>query len=115
MLDVLEKFQTDVNTNTHIQRLVKGWNTQVLLEQSDTTESYQLLVLDGKIEQIVLQTRDLNDEAPMKIVGEAAIMRGLFDGKVNGIRANNEGLIAIYGAIGDQVKLDAIALILWGI
>lgn len=115
MLDVLEKFQADVNTNAHIQRIVKGWNTDVLLEESDSEDSYRLLINDGKIEQIVYSTTNPNEEAPMKIVGDAAIMRGLFNGKVNGIRANNEGLIAIYGAMGDQVKLDAIALILWGI
>lgn len=115
MLDVLEKFQTDVNTNTQIQKIVKGWNTQVLLEQSDNEIRYQLYINDGKIEHIVSSSTESDDDVPMRIVGETAIMRGLFDGKVNGIRANNEGLIAIYGPMSDQVKLDAIALILWGI
>ena len=42
-------------------------------------------------------------------------MQGLFEGKVNAIRANNDGLIEIYGGMSDQVKFDAIAIILWGI
>jgi hypothetical protein len=119
MLDVLENFQSSVNSNAQIQRIVKGWNTDVLLEESDSNICYRLLINDGKIHQIVHSATPVDveddDDSAMKIVGEAAIMRGLFEGKVNGIRANNEGLIAIYGPMGDQVKLDAIALILWGI
>jgi hypothetical protein len=117
MLDVLENFQSSVNTNAQIQRIVKGWNTDVLLEEIDSSICYRLLISDGKIHQIVhgATTVDDKDDCAMRIVGESAIMSGLFEGKVNGIRANNEGLIAIYGPMGDQVKLDAIALILWGI
>lgn len=117
MLDVLENFQSSVNTNAQIQRIVKGWNTDVLLQEIDSSICYRLLINDGKIHQIVhgATAVDDKDDCAMRIVGEAAIMRGLFEGKVNGIRANNEGLIAIYGPMGDQVKLDAIALILWGI
>ncbi len=115
MLDVLENFQSNVNNNAQIQRIVRGWNTDVLLQEIDSRDSYRLKINDGKIHQIIQSRSTDDDESPMKIVGESGIMRGLFEGKVNGIRANNEGLIAIYGPMGDQVKLDAIALILWGI
>lgn len=114
MLDVLENFRTQVNGNAHIQRIVKGWNTTVAIEESDGMGQYQLHISDGRIEEIRTE-HGFYDEAGIKIIGDGAIMRGVFDGRLNGIRANNEGLIAIYGAMGDQVKLDAIALILWGI
>lgn len=115
MLDVLERFRNDVNTNAQIQRIVKGWNTDVALQTHDADHAWRLCINQGKIEQIDAGNGAAFDCCPMRIVGDGIVMRGLFEGKINGIRANNDGLIEIYGPMADQVKLDAIALILWGI
>ncbi|MGZ8969356.1 MAG: hypothetical protein ACXW2W_09165 [Telluria sp.] len=115
MLDVLERFRTDVNTNAQIQRIVKGWNTDVALESRDVGHTWRLCINEGLIGQIAPGNDASFDDCPMRIVGDSAVMRGLFEGRINGIRANNDGLIEIYGPMSDQVKLDAIALILWGI
>lgn len=115
MLDVLEQFKADVNSNAQIQRIVKGWNTDVALETRDADACWRLCITEGRIGHIAPGGGAAFDDCPMRIVGDSAVMRGLFEGKINGIRANNDGLIEIYGPMGDQVKLDAIALILWGI
>lgn len=115
MLDVLEQFKTDVNTNAQIQRIVKSWNTGIFLEEKDTAIYYRLTVKDGRIDEVTQASINDVDDSKIKIVGIREILKGLFQGKVNGIRANNDGLIEIYGSMSDQVKLDAIALILWGI
>lgn len=115
MLDVLEQFKTQVNTNAQIQRIVKGWNTDVALEERDAATSYRLCISEGKIGSIARGGAATNEDCPMRIVGDSAVIRAVFEGRVNGIRANNDGLIEIYGPMSDQVKLDAIALILWGI
>jgi hypothetical protein len=115
MLDVLEQFKSDVNGNAQIQRIVKGWNTDVALTTRHGGHAWRLCINGGKIEQIAAGHGAAFDDCPMRIVGDSSVMRGLFEGKINGIRANNDGLLEIYGPMSDQVKLDAIALILWGI
>ena len=115
MLDVLEQFRADVNSNAQIQRIVKGWSTDVALESRDAGLCWRLCINEGKIDSIAPGNGTSFSDCPMRIIGDSAIMRALFEGKINGIRANNDGLIEIYGPMSDQVKLDAIALILWGI
>ena len=115
MIVVLETFKTDVNANAQIQRIVKGWNTGILLEEKNTAICYMLQIREGRIDAIKQFDTDQAPECNTRIAGDSDTMRGLFEGKVNAIRANNDGLIEIYGSMGDQVKLDAIALILWGI
>ena len=115
MIAVLETFKSDVNANAQIQRIVKGWNTGILLEEKNTAISYMLQIKEGKIDAIKKFNASEAPDCETKIAGNDDTMQGLFEGKVNPIRANNEGLIEIYGSMGDQVKLDAIALILWGI
>ena len=115
MLDVLDNFKNQVNGNAQIQRIVKGWNTDVALEERDTATSWRLRVKEGIIQAVERSNPAANDDCPMRIVGEADAIRAVFEGRINGIRANNDGLIEIYGPMGDQVKLDAIALILWGL
>lgn len=115
MQDVLDNFKNQVNAHAQIQRIVKGWNTDVALEESDTATSWRLHVKEGMIGDIAKGAAGANDDCPMRIVGDAATIRAVFEGRINGIRANNDGLIEIYGPMSDQVKLDAIALILWGI
>lgn len=115
MLDVLDNFKNQVNGNAQIQRIVKGWNTDVALIEGDTATSWRLRVKEGIIQAVERGDAAANDDCSMRIVGEAATIRAVFEGRMNGIRANNDGLIEIYGPMSDQVKLDAIALILWGI
>lgn len=115
MLDVLDNFKHQVNGNAQIQRIVKGWNTDVALEERDTAVCWRLRVNEGVIGDIDRGAPATYEDCPMRIVGDAATIRAVFEGRINGIRANNDGLIEIYGPMGDQVKLDAIALILWGI
>lgn len=115
MLDVLERFRNDVNMNAQIQRIVKGWDTDVALHTRDDGHAWRLCINQGKVGDIEPGDGAAFDDCPMRIVGDSIVMRGLFEGRVNGIRATNDGLIEIYGPMSDQVKLDAIALILWGI
>jgi len=115
MRDVLEQFRSRVNASAQIQRIVKDWNTDVALDERDTATSWRLSVQHGRIGAIDCGAPATTDGCAMRIVGDGAMLRAVFEGRINGIRANNDGLIEIYGPMGDQVKLDAIALILWGI
>ncbi|WP_432719541.1 hypothetical protein R0381_000325 [Jeongeupia wiesaeckerbachi] len=115
MLNVLEDFKLQVNANPHIQRVVKGWSTDIVLEESDTATAYWMNVAAGQIGQIQQGEIANGNDSPIRIAGDGATLRAVFEGRINGIRANNDGLLEIYGPMHDQVKLDAIALILWGI
>ncbi|MBM3117043.1 hypothetical protein [Jeongeupia naejangsanensis] len=115
MLNILEDFKLQVNANPQIQRIVKSWDTDIVLEENDTATSYWMNIDRGQIGQIHLGDIANGNDNPIRIVGDGATLRAVFEGKINGIRANNDGLLEIYGQMNDQVKLDAIALILWGI
>jgi len=115
MISILEQFKADVNANAQIQRIVKGWDTEIMLEEKDTQDSYFLKVKGGRVVDVSHHLRNTEPQCETRISGAKTIIQGLFEGKVNPIRATNNGELEIYGAMSDQVKLDAIALILWGV
>lgn len=114
MLDVLHAFRDQVNADPEVQRVVRDWTTRLLLEESDSGRHYRIGIERGRIADVQRLDGPDDDEAPLRIVAPAAVMRGVFEGRVSGIRANNDGLLAVYGSMDDQVRMDAIALILWG-
>jgi hypothetical protein len=42
-------------------------------------------------------------------------LEALFTGKLNPVEAHSNGILEVYGEPKDQVKLDAITLVLWNV
>lgn len=111
----LDGFREDVNANEFISQITRGWDSDMIVEPLDGAGGYRLLIRDGKIESVSFQqaTNPENDTIT-RVRGKKDDLIDIFQGKLNAIRASNEGRLQVFGEIQDQAKLDAIALILWG-
>ncbi len=109
----LHKFIGDVNDMPRMRSLLKGWEPQVVIQASDSEEQYSFNVNDSYLSELGTS----NDEYPHTIILRARqdILNKVFCGELNPARAHLDGELDVFGSDKDEVKLDAISLILWGI
>lgn len=110
---VLVRFAAQVNANTRIRSLIKGWTPPFVVEGRDTGEAMAVL-LDGT--QIAgIEVLDCEpDSHALVLRGDAHTLIEVFEGRLSPLVAYSDGLLEVYGEQRDQIKLDAIALVLWG-
>ena len=113
LLASLSRFQERANTNAAVRRIAAGWSQKLVVECRDTGAAYQLDITDGHIAD-VRPRADATDEPGLLIRGEEVLLSQVFAGSVHPIRAYNDGVLEVYGDQRDQVKLDAISLVIWG-
>jgi hypothetical protein len=108
----LEDFQTKVNENQRIEKILKGWAPHIFVEPRGTNERYTMIVADSKI-TAVLEGRQEADHL-VHLSADPQIMNQVFSGELNPSEAVLDGILSVFASDKDQVKLDAISLVLWG-
>jgi len=112
----LNNFASNVNQNAQVQRLTKNWTVDINLQCTDQDEQFLIVVNQGQ----VIEIKELNDctEQERK---ETILLRthtdcfmDIFEGRCNPAIASLEGDLQVFGDEQHSIKLDAIALILWG-
>jgi hypothetical protein len=111
---VLEDFKTRFNTNPRVKRLVDGWNRLVVLDASDTSRKFGLVVRDTQLVEV--QTLSAFDDGAGDLVhlqAEEHILRRIFAGDYNPATALTDGNLAVFSKDRDKVKLEALAMLIW--
>jgi len=110
--ECLRTFVQSVNTHPSIGKLLKGWEPLLLIEATDGGQQFNLQVQDSKLGEVGVGAAD----APHSILvrGDSAVLRDVFSGALNPAQAYLEGSLEVFGSDRDQIKLDAISLVLWG-
>ena len=108
----LQKFKVKVNENDRIKKLIRGWNPAIIIEANDKQLFFTLLIENEKIFSIVDSKEEKNHQ--IHIQGSNNVLQSIFSGDLNPAEAVLDGKIAVFGDDKDQIKLDAISLILWG-
>lgn len=109
----LDDFQAKVNANERIGRILNGWSPNIYIEPRGADETYTLLCADNKITD-VLDGRHEADHF-VHLAAEPAVILQVFSGELNPSEAVLDGILSVFASDKDQVKLDAITLVLWGI
>lgn len=113
LIDTLTQFKDKANGHPRIASLIKGWEPTIVVEASDSGTKRYLPVRACRIESV-----DADDTAPSEHVvhlrANEAVLAAVFDGRSNPADAFLEGELEIFASDKDQVKLDAISLVLWG-
>jgi len=107
----LNSFQKLVNDHPRLRSLLKGWDKDILVESTDTNETYRLTFADTKLVQIESPARE--EEADITVRAEARLLNDVFTGISNPATLFLEGTLQVFASDKDQIKLDAIALVLW--
>lgn len=115
----LNFFAGSVNGNSRMAPLLKGWEPVVLVEESDSGQLYTFKVVGGRVQSVSAVHADDADDAELahtiRLRGSQATLCGVFTGKLNPAAAYVKGTLEVYGSTADQVKLDVICLVLWGL
>lgn len=109
---VLAAFKESVNGNASVQKLVKGWNTKILLWAKDLNSGFLLHVSNGTLTSVE-PTSDPGS-GMVRVVTASDVMLRMFSGKEKIVSAYLNGAIETYGPIRDQMRLDGVAEALWG-
>jgi hypothetical protein len=111
MQEVLSGFAAKVNANKRMEGLLNGWDRCIAVKATDT----------GLTRYINVKNRNLsiasNADAALdgvEIEGAEDLLKDIFSGVKNPAKESLDGNIHVFGSDKDQMKLDAIALVLWG-
>ena len=115
LLASLQDFQNRFNNDARVKKLIKGWNRYLKVDGTDTGEIYTLTIQDLAATKIEpgCPVDDDNDDLITLQAAQEALVR-IFTGKYNPAHALIDGALAVFSGERDKVKLEAIAMIIWG-
>lgn len=114
LYDALETYRQKVNGSERIRRMIANWEPHLLLTPSDREQGF-FVKFDGSAIGPVTPGRPAGDGHLIEIEGAHAELLSIFTGKTNPAQAFLNGSISVFADDKDQVKLDAISLVLWGL
>jgi hypothetical protein len=112
----LDDFQRRFNENRRAVKLATGWDRQILLEPTDSSERYAMLILGASLQSVTDDPPD--DPRDSKIVRMCATgetLTAIFMGDYNPSTALLDGMLEVYSDTRDKVKLEALAMVIWGL
>lgn len=109
----LTKFKDKANHNDKIKKMIDDWEVNILIEDAeDESNKFTITVFNSVISEV--QTGHISNHIPQIILRAASItLIDLFDGELNPAQLVADGELEVFGSVKDQIKLDAVALVLW--
>ncbi|HEX4603012.1 MAG TPA: hypothetical protein VH724_03390 [Candidatus Angelobacter sp.] len=115
LLASLQDFQNRFNNDQRVKKLIKGWNRYLKVDGTDTGEIYTLTIQDLAATNIEAGcTLADDDENVIALQAAQEVLVRIFTGKYNPAHALIDGALAVFSGERDKVKLEAIAMIIWG-
>lgn len=113
----LLEFQRLFNAHTRVKKLIRKWNRFILIEATDTHEQYSMVVSDLMIDRIEDGFVEGDHAVDNKILlqAETEVLERIFSGDYNPASAHIDGALAVFSLEKDKVKLEAIAMVIWGL
>jgi len=111
LADSLQSFRELIKAHPRMKTLLKGWDRTVLVQSEDTAETFTLEFRDCHLV-------DIRDVAPagdagITIKASQRVLADIFTGALNPASEFLDGRLQVFASDSDQVKLDAITLVLW--
>jgi hypothetical protein len=107
----LTTFSQKVNQNTRLKGVLRGWDRVLQIEAVDTQQ--EKFVMEFRDASIVSLARGSVESAPIVMRAEEQLLREIFAGDTNPAIAFLDGTLQIFANDRDQVKLEAISLLIW--
>lgn len=112
LINCLSKFQNSVNENDNVKKLLKDWEPLIIIQCTDAAECYSMIIKNRLVTDIIPEKKLSNYQ--IIVEGEINTLVRVFSGSLNPAEAVLDGELAVYGSDKDQLKLDALSLIIWG-
>jgi hypothetical protein len=107
---VLREFGDKVNAHPRLRRMLAGWDRDTLVRAVDTGATFLMKFADSRVTEIVAAPEQSTD---VDIRADEAVLRDVFSGRENPAQLFLDGTLQVYASDRDQVKLDAITMVLW--
>ena len=107
----LVQFKDKVNGHPRMRTLLKGWDRVAGVTATDTGAVFTVTFRDSQI--VDVQQGGAERERELQIEATEALLVGVFSGATNPASEFLEGRLQVFASDKDQVKLDAITLVLW--
>jgi hypothetical protein len=111
LLSSLVRFSEQVNRTERLRSLLKGWDRVVTVEATDTGRKYMVSFVDTRASEP--QASSDTAEPDISLKAEEQVLTDVFLGIQNPASLFLEGSLKVFASDKDQVRLDAITLILW--
>ena len=112
--ECLEDFQHRFNTNERAKKLVKNWDRQIYVEPTDDGTAFTMRVEDQQLTTIEEGGPDGDDEFLVHLQATNETLMEVFSGNYNPSTALLDGMMSVFSNDRDKVKLEACALVIWG-
>lgn len=113
LYDVMEEFAKRANDHPRVSRLLKSWDRDIVIQTFDLSQGVSLIVRGQRVTEVVPEVRETSG-LRILVQGDLETLRRVFLGEANPAELVLDGSLVVYGSDVDQVKLDAITLVLWG-
>ncbi len=113
--ECLEDFQQRFNTNGRVRKLVKNWDRQVLVEATDTGAFYTMHIEGAELRRIDEGRAEGDDEYLVHLQASNETLMEIFSGNYNPSTALLDGMLSVFSNERDKVKLEACAMVIWGL
>jgi hypothetical protein len=113
--ECLDDFQQRFNTNERVRKLVKNWDRQVMVEATDTGAIYTMYVEDAEMRRIEEGRSEGDDEYLVHLQASNETLMEIFSGNYNPSTALLDGMLSVFSNERDKVKLEACAMVIWGL
>jgi hypothetical protein len=115
MTDTLEHalchFRDLVNAHPRMKTLLKGWDRWAVVATEDAALAFTVEFRDCQV--VSVKPGITVDNAAIKLKGSARTLTDIFLGELNPASEFLDGRLQVTASDKDQVKLDAITLLLW--
>jgi putative sterol carrier protein len=108
---VLRDFGTRVNDHQRLRSLLDGWDRVVAINATDTGRTFTVTFRGSRVTS--LEASETDDDADLTICAPEQTLLQVFSGDRNPTGLFLEGVLQVFASDRDQVKLDAITLVLW--
>lgn len=109
----LNDFRTRFNENPRVQKLIVGWDRAILVDAIDTGEQHSMIVENMQMKEVVPGLVDADE--PVHLQAEESLLMDMFAGRTKPAAALMDGALAVFSSDKDKVKLEALAMVIWGI
>ena len=93
--------------------MLKDWRPEFFIQTADEAETFRIEFRDGQVEHVA-KVGDEPGDGALLLRGDGTILDRVFNGTLSPLKAYTDGALEVYGSQKDQIKLDAIALVVWG-
>jgi putative sterol carrier protein len=105
-------FQTRFNGHVRVKKLTKSWDRDILLRSTDHDHFHMMIVRGENLLEVKDSVEDAEND--IYIIATDEILIRIFSGDYNPANALLDGMVELYCADKDKVKLEAISMVMWG-